>query len=152
MHLAMRVLAAEVGRFVFGPVNELVMFWADVVSTYGGFWEYVLLLVMLAILVEHFGKMYIVRQEYVPLFFFVPLFYCLLCFCLCLSAGSIFWLMTFSRPAEDNPHAEENASDNSSDDNFFSLDDFYANESTPEEETWALDPDLDLEDFVARAA
>ncbi|KAM0467103.1 hypothetical protein ACHAPV_000621 [Trichoderma viride] len=114
----MRVLAAEVGRFVFGPVNELVTFWADIVSTYGGFWEYVLLLVMLAILVEHFGKMYIVRQE----------------------------------PAEDNPHAEENASDNSSDDNFFSLDDFYANESTPEEETWALDPDLDLEDFVARAA
>lgn len=63
-----------------------------------------------------------------------------------------FWLITFSRPAEDNPHAQENASDNSSDDNFYSLDDFYANESTPEEETWGLDPDLDLEDFVARAA
>lgn len=81
MYLAIRVFAVEVGRFLFKPVNKLVKFWAHVVSTYGGFWEYLLLLVMLTILIGHYGQMYIVREEYALLY---PYFLLSLCFLLIL--------------------------------------------------------------------
>lgn len=64
LDLAIRVFALEAGRFLFKPVNQLMKFWAYVVSTYGGFWEYVLFLVMLTILIAHYGQMYILREEY----------------------------------------------------------------------------------------
>lgn len=67
LDLAIRVFALEVGRFLFKPVNQLMKFWAHVVSTYGGFWEHVLFLVMLTILIAHYGQMYILREEYVLL-------------------------------------------------------------------------------------
>ncbi|UKZ65462.1 uncharacterized protein TrAtP1_006658 [Trichoderma atroviride] len=120
MNLAMRVAAAEVGRVVFGHVNEVAMFWASVVSSYGGFWEYVLLLAMLVMLVGHYGEMYIVRQE----------------------------------PAEDDPHGDGdgNVSEDSSQDDFFSLDDFYTVGGALEEETSGSESESDSEDVVARAA
>lgn len=58
-HLAIRVFALEVGRFAFSSLNQLARSLTHVVSTYGGFWEFVVLLVMLT--------MYLVREEYVPL-------------------------------------------------------------------------------------
>lgn len=63
LHMAIGVFALEVGRLLLKPVNQLMKFWAYVVSMHGGFLEYVLLLVMLTILIGHFGQMYIVREE-----------------------------------------------------------------------------------------
>ncbi|KAK1255143.1 hypothetical protein MKX08_009138 [Trichoderma sp. CBMAI-0020] len=94
------------------------MLWANVVSEYGGFWEYVLLLAMLAMLVGHYGEMYIVRQE----------------------------------PAEDDTHDYVEVVEESSDDDFYSLDNFYAVGGVVGEETSGSESDSGSEDVVARAA
>lgn len=67
----------------------------------------------------------------------------------------IVWLITFSRPAGDNPHGDGNVADESSDDEFYSLDGVWTNGNTPEE-PWVPEPDSDSdsisEDVVARDA
>jgi hypothetical protein len=83
-HLAIRVSALETGRFVFSSLNQLARAWAHAVSTNGGFVEYVVLLVMLVLLIGHYGNMYLGRGEYVPLVlnsFLLPAL-CFVDFCL----------------------------------------------------------------------